>query len=102
MADDDTTPGPEQQVQAAIAAVRSARTAIREDDEWARAVKLATTFWEDLDREARAAASDRAYVVERHHRVNRVKIVDLARVMEVDPPRVSQLNARAKKEAKDA
>jgi hypothetical protein len=94
-------PGPEQKVQAALDAVRDARTAIREDDEWARAVKLATTFWEDLDREAKAAASDRAYVVERHHRVNRVKIADLAKVMEVDPPRVSQLNARAKKEAQD-
>jgi hypothetical protein len=93
--------GPEQKVQNALDAVREARTAIREDDEWARAVKLATTFWEDLDREAKAAASDRAYVVERHHRVNRVKIADLAKVMEVDPPRVSQLNARAKKEAKD-
>lgn len=92
-------PGPEQKVQAALEAVRDARTAIREDDEWARAVKLATTFSAELDKEANAAASDRAYVVERHHRVNRVKIADLARVMEVDPPRVSQLNARAKKEA---
>lgn len=93
--------GPEQKVQNAIDAVRVARAAIRADPDWQRAVKLATSFWKALEIELNEAAKDRAFVVDKHYREQRLTIAALAEVMDVDPPRISQLRARAKKEAQD-
>lgn len=96
---DDAPNGLQQRVHDLADLSRALREAIEAEIDWRAAVRAATDLPEVLRKEAEEAARLRARVVDRHYRERRLTLAALADEMDVEPARVSQLRARAKKEA---
>lgn len=99
MAEDDAPHGLQQRVHELADLSRTIREEIEDEVDWREAVRAATDLPDVLRKEADQAASLRARVVDRHYREQRLTLAALADEMDVEPARVSQLRARAKKEA---